>query len=140
MRGEHAYIVILCIEVVAACCCCCRHPPPHLCLCLPLLMVHLPPPLRLSSPKCLSCGLLACALSSTCSPCCCVIADQKLLLRQVRRVCALAAHMGQIDLTALASTPAMTDALIDPLFSYLFFTQVVYLKVGGFPASTASAA
>ncbi len=47
-------------------------------------------------------------------PSCCVIAEPKLLLSRVRRVCALAAHMGQIDLTALESAPALTDALFDP--------------------------
>ncbi len=47
-------------------------------------------------------------------PSCCVIAEPKLLLLRVRRVCALAAHMGQIDLTALESAPALTDALFDP--------------------------
>jgi hypothetical protein len=47
-------------------------------------------------------------------PSCCVIAEPKLLLPWVQRVCALAAHVRQIDLTALESSPALTNALFDP--------------------------
>ena len=43
-----------------------------------------------------------------------VIAEPKLLLKQIRRVCALAAHVGRINLTALVSASALTDALFAP--------------------------
>ncbi len=53
-------------------------------------------------------------------PSCCVIAEAKLLLLRVQRVYALASHVGQIDLTALESTPTLSDTLFDPPLPLLF--------------------
>ena len=69
-----------------------------------------------------------------------VIAEPKLLLQWVQRVCALAAHARQIICTALVSACTLTDTLFAPLLPFLFFTRTVHLNVGGFTASATSAA
>jgi hypothetical protein len=47
-------------------------------------------------------------------PSCHVIAEPKLLLKWVRRGCALVAHVGLVNLTTLVSASALTDALFAP--------------------------
>ncbi len=55
-------------------------------------------------------------------PSCRVIAEPKLLLPWVQRVCS---HVGRINLTALESARALTDALFDsPPFPFLFITWI----------------
>ncbi len=73
-------------------------------------------------------------------PSCRVIAEPKLLLPQVQRVCALAAYVEQTDLIALDSAPTLTDALFDPLLPLPFLHPNHPPQHGGFASSTASAA